>query len=372
MRKLALALMLLSAAACSASATSTPNPTVSPTQVRAPGRSLAATVAPAPSETQEAQARPLCSDRPEPAWLHDLAQNADGVADPAGRIAFGPVSRYTEVAQILGGLYVIDADGTDAARVLSCQLERPRFSPDGSRLAFSIFMSDGSIQVATIGVDGTDLKILTATAGYAQWPDWTPDGTVLFFGQSAEQCDVALDCSNVHFALWQMNSDGSGKRQIGNPQKQYSEGRLSADGAEYVFDRYDPDLGVQGFWIRNLATEEERRVTTTNTGDITHPDWSRDGRLIVYNTNQPGASGPDEQIETVPADDPDASPTVIHGDTEENSFKPAYSPDGARIVFGCGLHICLMDADGSNVEVLVDVPDLELNHPAWGVAPAPR
>lgn len=51
------------------------------------------------------------------------------------------------------------------------------------------------------------------------------------------------------------------------------------------------------------------------------------------------------------------------------------SPDGSRILFGCFMGgqassdaACLMDADGSNVEILVDTPRHE-NHFSWGVAP---
>jgi len=94
-----------------------------------------------------------------------------------------------------------------------------------------------------------------------------------------------------------MDSDGSNKRQIGNPLMLDAEVRVSPDGSEIVFDRYDPATGVQAFTIRDLASGEERRVTLTSTGDITHPDWSRDGRSIINNTNQDGSAGIGQQIE---------------------------------------------------------------------------
>ena len=78
-------------------------------------------------------------------------------------------------------LHAIDPDGTDMVALLDCEVARPRFSPDGSRIAFAIVMDDQSFQVATMAADGTDLRILTDTPGYAETPDWSPDGSWLIY-----------------------------------------------------------------------------------------------------------------------------------------------------------------------------------------------
>ncbi len=59
------------------------------------------------------------------------------------------------------------------------------------------------------------------------------------------------------------------------------------------------------------------------------------------------------QIQRVSADDPTATPEILYGDSSHPGYKPTYSPDGSGIVFGCNGNICRMDADGSNVVVLV-------------------
>ena len=167
-----------------------------------------------------------------------------------------------------------------------------------------------------------------------------------------------------HQALWRLNADGSDQRLLGDGDAYDSEARLSPDGREVVFDRFDESRQLNVFMIRDIATGAERRVPTTNSGDE-HPDWTRDGRSIVYNTNYDSNGTSVQLVQTVPADDPTAKPTTLHP-----GYKPAYSPDGSRIVFGCDGNLCLMNADGSNVVTLVHVDEQdELNHFAWGVAP---
>jgi hypothetical protein len=79
---------------------------------------------------------------------------ADGSPDPAGRIVFGRLSRVDDIRDQLVALYAIDPDGTDLVPLLDCEVARPRFSADGSRLALGIAMDDGTMQVATMPSTG--------------------------------------------------------------------------------------------------------------------------------------------------------------------------------------------------------------------------
>ena len=320
-----------------------------------------------PSSADVAPA-PVCPHL-KPLWAANVSHPNDGVPDPAGRIVFGPVDRFdTILGQQISPLFAMDADGSDLVQIYDCELERPRISPDGSRIAFSILMDDESWQVATIAADGSDLHILTSTTGYAETPDWSPDGSWLIYATSPMKCSRDPLCDSLHETLWRMNADGSDQRQIGNPAASVWdwEPRLSPDGREVVFvrERGEPahdDRFV--LMIRNLETGQER-VATVDTRDLEHPDWSRDGRFIIYH-KEPG--GP---IERIPADDPTATPEILAGDASSGFYKPAYSPDAKNIVFGCDGSVCRIAADGSKMVVLVEAPPgVEFNHFAWGVAP---
>lgn len=338
----------------------------------AASRGSSASVAPSPSAARIATPTPVCADRASPSWVTEASNPKDGVQDPAGRIYFGLVERSDDIlGQIVAPLFAIDPDGSDLVQILDCQIERPRVSPDGTRLAFSIVMSDGTWQIATSAVDGRNLRVLTSMAGSAETPDWSPDGSWLTYSYSQNRCAVPTCVEDGTFrpTLWRMDADGSHPRILGDPDFLDSEARLSPDGREVVFDRWDASRQLQAFMIRDLATGAERRVTTTNTGDIEHPDWTRDGRSIIYNTNNDSSGTYLELIQTVPAKDPAAKPRTLYGDAEHAGFKAAYSPDGKRIVFGCDQDLCLMNADGTKVVDLWGVSGSELNHFAWGVTP---
>jgi Tol biopolymer transport system component len=327
---------------------------------------------------------PVCGNGEPPSWVTSAHSPNDGVPDPLGRIVFG-LSAGIDVMGQLVTLFAIDPDGSDLVQLLDCKVARPRFSPDGTRLAFGIAMDDGSHQVATMDADGSDLRLLTSTPGYAGLPDWSPDGSWLIYSYEPNHCfDDSCDIpGGFHLSLWRMAADGSDARLIGDPNRasdaapdvptifQDAEARLSPDGTEAVFTRIDgPDFIYQPM-IRDLTTGAERKVTS-NEREPEHPDWSRDGKWIIYNTGHPvGSTDLFEQIERVPADDATATPEVLYPGGGHYGYKPAYSPDGSRIVFVCENDICLMDADGSNVtKLVVHVPGSDLNHVAWGITPA--
>ena len=300
-----------------------------------------------------------CAADTPPSWVRNASNPNDGLVDPRGRIVFGQIHRETELGQILQPLFAIDPDGSDLVQLLDCEVARPRFSRDGSHLAFAVIAGDGW-QIATSAADGSNMHVLTALPKGTDpdktgQPDWSPDGSRIVFAASAK--------------LWRMDADGSNLEPLGVSVFD-AEPRFSPDGASIVFLRGDFAKGISEPWIRDLATGSERSLLAGNHRELEHADWSPDGRWIIYNTLTDATGAHVEQIERVPVDDPKAIPEVVYGRADDFAFKPTYSPDGASILFGCHESVCLMNADGSKVSVLVSVPDAHLNHFAWGVSTA--
>ena len=305
----------------------------------------------------------MCENREPPPWITQDTHPKDGVPDPAGRIVFGQITGRDDIGgQIIAPLVAVDPDGSDLVQLLDCHVSRPRFSRGGSMLAFGIEMTDSSWQLATSAADGTNLRILTSYARSEETekfggPDWAPDGSSLAYGYNTN--------------LWRIEVDGSHAQLLGSPNGFDAEPRFSPDGSQIVFLRGDFAKGVSEPWIRTLATGQERSVIPANSQELEHPDWSPDGRSVIYNTLSDAGGQHTELIYRMSVDDPSAKPVLVTGTPGHVAYKPNYSPDGRRIVFGCDEQMCIMDADGSHVAQLVPVSYVEMNHFAWGVVSTP-
>lgn len=202
-----------------------------------------------------------------------------------------------------GEIRVLNVDDSSLTRLTFEGGTQPTWSPDGARIAF-VSHRDGSNQVYVMEADGSDATQLTFEGG--EHPAWSPDGT--------------------HIAFASMRG---GSEEI------------------YVMD-------VEGADIKQL----------TNTGG-TEPCWSPDGTLITFVSHGElftmSADGSNRSVLPI-QDSSNCRPTDVH--------LPAWSPDGTRLAFsshpacveGTGISIYVMNADGSNVELIGKLAD---DAPTW-------
>jgi TolB protein len=153
------------------------------------------------------------------------------------------------------------------------------------------------------------------------------------------------------------------------------EPRISPDGTEAVFTRLTFDGGTQQqtIMVRDLASGEERAIEAAGTSPE-HPNWSPDGEWIIYDVAAwMSGAVPSDQLERIAADGSGEPVVLLEGTATQGAAKPSYSPDGSRLVFSCigpggDGALCLMDADGTNLEILIDEPGIHENHVSWGVS----
>ncbi len=223
----------------------------------------------------------------------------------------------------------------------------PRFSPDGTRLAF-ISTREKVAAIYVLPLDGGEPRRLTDRDGSISDFAWSPDGRRIAYAYQPLSDRELLERDGRH--------DELRKR----PQyKHITRLRHKLDGAGWWNGHY------KHIWITRADGEGRPKQLTRGNYDDTEPRFSPDGRLVSFVSNR--VADPDNDVENadiyvVPAGGGRAAPrklTHVHGWCAGH----AWSPDGRWIAFigdlakpGEGwMHlkqICLIPASGAVPRVL--------------------
>jgi len=269
------------------------------------------------------------------------------------------------------GLKMLDPS---PALELTCQA----WSPDGKRLACAGFGGDPAVVdgVYTIRAkDGGDLKQITT------FPNGTPDGQFtndIPIGYSSDGSRILFDrnADNDLGDLFVVNTDGSNLTQL-NPDDLIigsgSGASWSPDGTRVAFAAFWKLSSARGsgsaLFVVNADGKGLRQITPSGLG-ASAPRWSPDGQLIAFNDKRRG----DRQIYLVHPDG--TGLTGLTTGNNDTSFHPVWSPDGTKLVFE-RVHsvngsdqedLWMMNADGSGLFQLTDTPESEGSQ-EWGASP---
>jgi Tol biopolymer transport system component len=267
-------------------------------------------------------------------------------------------------------------------------LTAPRYSPDGSLIAYNRHDPHGHAEVVVTDPDGKNVKArvrrLTADDGIS----WSPDGTGLYFSQAeifrgfdfyediffydlgrdrlerltrglrAREPELSPDRTTFALVVTDRGSqnlallDAAKARQgqgrdalrvvsdyrmsrVANP-------RWSPDGGQIAYARTD-ERGKSGIYLYEVATDRHRPLVTGNY-NAAYPVWSRDGTTLFYVADETGvfnlfaissAGGESSQVSH-----------LLGG-----AVQPDISPDGATLLFSSytsrGFKIAAMAAERS-------------------------
>ncbi len=199
------------------------------------------------------------------------------------------------VFDLLGDIYVMPIAGSGtqpATRLLGGAPfdMQPRFSPDGSRIAFTSDR-DGLWNIWTMKTDGTDLKqVSRETRWFINSPTWAPDGQAIY-ARRHFVTTRSLGAGEV----WMFHPSGSDGVQVTvreNAQKDAGEPAISPDGRYLYYSKdvtpgatfeynKDPNGIIFAVLRRDLQTGREQQFVRRPGGSVA-PRPSPDGKWLSF------------------------------------------------------------------------------------------
>jgi Tol biopolymer transport system component len=266
-----------------------------------------------------------------------------------------------------GDIYTVDPE-TGVANPIVTGPETdvaPHYSRDGSKLVFERQVGDLRGQLYVVGVDGSDLTLVTPEpvaftvsvlgerwAAYA----FAPDGRSILFA-STKSGFPRLSIAQ---------SDGSGVRQLDVGMAAYEPSFRPPDGAEILFVGPDGDaVQGSGIFAVDVASGVVRTVIPPQRGyDVAGAVWSPDGSQIAFQRwgGPGGLGGITAHTHVVFADGTEDRTLPAPRDAVWDAT-PQWSNDGERLFIVRGytsgyedVRPVVIPADGSSVGIEVPYP----------------
>ena len=226
-------------------------------------------------------------------------------------------------------IYLMNTDGSGLSRLTDNPADDtyPGWSPDGNRLSF-MSNRDGDFEIFTMNADGTNVTQITYNESFDCCANWSPDGTKLAYNSNLPDGDqdifvMSIDGSNPinltdfpgddqrpfwssdgsriafeamrdgHADIYVMAADGSNTTRLTNVYSEQKSGvswhptgmMLAYESNQHLDDgNVDGDINI----FVMFADGTGQVAITSETSDDKNPDWSPDGKYIVYNSSPNG------------------------------------------------------------------------------------
>ncbi|HEV7366084.1 MAG TPA: CehA/McbA family metallohydrolase [Gemmatimonadales bacterium] len=235
---------------------------------------------------------------------------------------------------------------------------QPDWSPDGRTIVYSSYHDD-QIELRVLDLSTGQSRSLLADGGVNVEPRWSPDGRRIAYVSTAYQGRWHIFIAQVSDGSLGSSQRITEDRESGLPRyyygthDQYLSPTWSSDGQDLIFISNRGHIwGSGGFWrvpARPNAEPQELRFEETTWK--ARPDWSRDGKRVVYSSYL-GRQWHQLWLMTANGGDPFQ---LTYG--EGDATAPRWSPEGRRIAYitndrgNTGLSV--VDVPGGRIERVV-------------------
>ena len=313
-----------------------------------------------PALAAEAPPKPTAPARTfTPRDVFSLAQAGDVQVSPDGkRVAYTRASGDIMTDGDRHEVWLIDVATSKQSPLGIAGSSRPRWSPDGSRLAFAARVEGQKPQIAVRWMDTGTTATITALPESPSDMAWSPDGRTIGFTmfEPGEGVKLGTPAAKPEGAKW------------AEPIKVIGQVTYRADGGGYLRP------GYTHVYVVPADGGAARQLTFGDYDDGRSVAWSADSRRLLIAAargKDPERDPLNSDIYAVDAASGALTPlTSRQGPDEE----PVASPDGRLIAYtgfddkllGYQNHqLSVMNPDGSGARVLTAGLDRDVGNPQW-------
>jgi Tol biopolymer transport system component len=299
--------------------------------------------------------------------------------------------RYLDAGHSTGAIYTIAANGTGEQQVTSPAAgvvdDNPDWSRDASLIVFTRCAPDLPCVVYTAAPDGSTETRLSPCSPASTAVDATcEDGEGASFGSDGKHIVYTRATGSVqHFAagdqiqhsdLVVRDLDGSNLRVLvrSRPyQGDYLGAKFSPNGSMLLWVRSNSPAtkpaGAHAIFVARADGSGRRQITPWSLDAGDGPDWSPDGKLILFRSHEGG--GEQSQLYAVRPDGTGRRP-LSHVPKGTTILSASYSPDGKWITFGRAgragnADVFVMRANGTAIRPVTRTTAWD-SAPDWGSA----
>ena len=245
----------------------------------------------------------------------------------------------------------------------------PSISPDGRYVSYVSFQGDGTSQIFVKDSVGNEIN-LTNSRAFNLDPSWSPIGTdknqylVFTSDRISSNSGVVTDGGHgQNYHLWRMNVNGYDLKQITNTAGNDFQPDWSPDGKSIVFSSSldnNKSNPFRNLWVLDLQSGRQAQLThetIANKGTFS-PRWSNDAKQILYSRKyqyrQINKLAEMQKIWLINSNvATEGFGQIATRNNDENIFEsyPSWSPDGKKIAYvqNRGAENAVYSVDYSNI-----------------------